>query len=194
MNVWQAKAFIYDFLRKPWPFNRILATEYKINSMMLEMVPGETGRALDIGCGVGYSTTLLNTFESYAIDISFNMAKRAASKTKNVIVADAHRLAFRERSFDIVSCIGLSEYLSLLWHLRDSIAAVLKPKGFLLITSSPKNLYGYARIIGGAKLFLRHNSDVKNCFEASGFKLVEQHHIFSMDTFLFQKTAGLQCG
>lgn len=188
MNLWDIKAHLYHFFRKPWPLSWILERETKVISDLLKAVPVSNGKALDVACGNGHSTKLINnSFKIYAVDISKNMLVKTREFSSNISVSNAIQLPFSPGSFDLILCVGLSEYIKNLPDLRDEFLKVLKPNGCLILSSSPQNLYGKARIIGGSKLFLRDSYVVSDCFTSNGFKKTQHHHLFSMDAFLFQK-------
>ena len=73
-------------------------------------------RILDCGCGNGASVALLSQagFRAFGIDLWSVRArqwKESRRETRTLCVADATRLPFRDRSFDIVFSCGLLEHI-----------------------------------------------------------------------------------
>lgn len=93
----------YNTQRGKW----IGEEEYRLIVSMLAPLPSET--LLDVGCGTGYFT---RQFANDAIvrsvtgvDADFNMIRFASEQSKqgiNFMAADACKLPFRDKSFDLV--------------------------------------------------------------------------------------------
>ncbi|MBY0579726.1 MAG: class I SAM-dependent methyltransferase [Burkholderiales bacterium] len=93
----------YNTQRGKW----IGEEEYRLIVSMLAPLPGET--LLDVGCGTGYFT---RQFANDAIvrsvigvDADFNMIRFASEQSNqgiNFMAADACKLPFRDKSFDLV--------------------------------------------------------------------------------------------
>lgn len=106
--------------------------------------------ALDIGSGLGFNLSTLAQFCSHiwAIDISpaaLKEAKKSHQDVKNIkyLICDAQNLKFPDGKFDLAVCTAVLE------HVEDQKRAVLecyrvlKPEGFLIIsTSNYLNLTG----------------------------------------------------
>ena len=132
------------------------------------LFPNKKIRILDLGCGYGYNTCIMNCLltESEITGVDYgkqrkepwDLIKRKGFKIK-FIVSDARRLPFSESSFDIVIMFGLLE------HIGEEISQitfkekkleekrcvrevyrVLKPKGFFIINYLP-NKYSYIEFI-----------------------------------------------
>jgi ubiquinone/menaquinone biosynthesis C-methylase UbiE len=68
-------------------------------------------RILDLGSGTGYLSEKMGPADVVSVDISIDMLRRARLKSKGeFVVADAHRLPFREGRFDAaVSSFAMHE-------------------------------------------------------------------------------------
>lgn len=120
---------------------------------ILEMVyilplPKDT-KILDIGCGTGemLMDLMAPKREIYGIDISFNMIKLAQEKCdKSKIencklsfnIGEIEHLAFDDKSFDLVICSGVIEYLNDDKASLDELKRVIKPGGYLIINVTNK--------------------------------------------------------
>jgi ubiquinone/menaquinone biosynthesis C-methylase UbiE len=71
--------------------------------------------ALDIGCGTGVYTEEISRYSQMCIglDLSKNMIEYAKKKRKklNLIIADAHKIPFRDECFGLVVSVGLLGYV-----------------------------------------------------------------------------------
>lgn len=103
-------------------------------------------KILDIGCASGYLTSQINTLfpqaevagiDSYKRAIEYGQKNYPNIKFK---VADAHRLPFRDESFDLITCIETLEHLEAPEGAIREIHRLLKRKGKVLIGQDTDNL------------------------------------------------------
>lgn len=114
-----------------------------------DMLRGEHGRTLDIGCGTGSAFPMLRArkFEVVGIDYSPRMvafAKQRYADDRGIQVSrgDAEFLPFATASFDAVTCLGVFESLPDYIPALREIARVLRPGG-LLVLSIPNRISPY---------------------------------------------------
>ena len=105
---------------------------------------------LDIGCGFGYFLKLCDEegWETYGVDISEYAIGRARSITKaKLFVHDVEKglPMFNEDFFDIVTMIDVLEHLYSPFKVVKEIYRILKPGGFMIITTP--NLNALARFL-----------------------------------------------
>lgn len=102
-------------------------------------------KILDVGCSSGHVTAKLATFfpgsqvygvDSYERAISFGKKQHPEIK---FLVADAHKLPFKAKTFDLVSCIETLEHLEDPEKALREIFRVIKPAGKLLIGQDTDN-------------------------------------------------------
>ena len=93
-------------------------------------------KILDLGCGVGYSTSLVKDlgFEVIGIDINSFMVRKALEKGLNVILGDFRYLKeyFTKQSFDCVISISALQWVKKWSDMRkvaEGIFYVLKEQG-----------------------------------------------------------------
>ncbi|MEE8359830.1 MAG: methyltransferase domain-containing protein, partial [Candidatus Omnitrophota bacterium] len=105
----------------------------------LKGIRGE--RALDIGCGPGVMVDQLTEkgFQFYGVDISGNMIEECKKRfghmeAAHFSVGRAEALEFPNSFFDVVTCMGVVEYLADDAAAVKEISRVLKPGGHAVIT------------------------------------------------------------
>lgn len=118
----------------------------KLNEQTLSFGNKNPSKILDVGCASGFLTSQIANFfpssESFGVD-SYKKAIKFGQKLYPNIkfrYADAHKLPFKDRSFDLITCIETLE------HLEDPKGAicemyrVLKNDGYILIGQDTDNL------------------------------------------------------
>jgi SAM-dependent methyltransferase len=119
--------------------------EHRIAPIFYEVPRGT--KVLDVGCNDGTMMKLLKEkreCDVYGVDISELAIEAATEKGLNVQYADAHKLPFKDKSFDVVI---LSEVLSHVQNPEEVLAEirrVLKKNGILLGSAPHANLQHYA--------------------------------------------------
>lgn len=119
----------YDVMHSQ-PFSTIYDGSYEI---LGQFARGNT--TLDIACGDGYLTSLSpNT--TVGLDFSLNALKKAKDHgAKHLVLANAHKLPFKDLSFDLSICSGSLE------HFNDPLLALKEMKRVsttqILITHRP---------------------------------------------------------
>jgi len=88
------------------------------------------GLCLDIGCDVGFLAGLVGEENYVGLDIV-----RYEQVPKQFVLADGHRLPFKDEAFDFVSMIETLEHLIDPFCTLMDVKRVLKPKGRLFIQS-----------------------------------------------------------
>lgn len=123
-----AAGYAYD---RPAVHGRIIeaAREY------LE-ITNRLGRALDIGCGAGRSTTALESLAETVVGLEPVQAMLAHSRVVAphalFLVGRAEKLPFSAGAFDLIAAAGALNYVDLDLFLPDA-ARVLVPDGVLII-------------------------------------------------------------
>ena len=139
----------------------------------------KTGRVLEVGCGLGLRTSIMAQLSPDAdvigIDRSEELLERARSKlgaTKNLSFekADIYELPFPTATFDFVYARLVFMHLTRPLSALQSILAVLKPGGRLLIEDAdrdcmffepaPQNFASYWKLIQDGQRKLGGNPNV----------------------------------
>jgi 2-polyprenyl-3-methyl-5-hydroxy-6-metoxy-1,4-benzoquinol methylase len=112
-----------------------------------QQIPG-VARVLDLGCGQGHITSrireALPQAEIAGLDYSISAISYANKKFPGIdfIVADAYQCPYRQSYFDIVICNNLWEHVPDPLFLLSKIARVMKPHGFLTISTPSRYRWG----------------------------------------------------
>jgi SAM-dependent methyltransferase len=98
---------------------------------------------LDVGCGFGHGTWLLlkaGADRVVALDVNTSRAAQVSRlcadlKRGSVLAMDAERLAFKDRSFEVVTCFEVIEHVLKPGMLLCELRRVLKENGVLLLST-----------------------------------------------------------
>lgn len=102
---------------------------------------------LDAACGEGYGTALLATAASFVTGVDLDESAvehakaRYSSDKLEFLVSDCLRLPFEDDEFDCVVSFETLEHLPDHQGLMTEFKRVLKPRGFLLLSSPDKAVY-----------------------------------------------------
>jgi SAM-dependent methyltransferase len=99
-------------------------------------LPLAGARVLDLGCGVGAYAPLLENAGAVVVaaDSDPAMVAEAATRTSQVVVADARRTPFDAASFDGVLCSNLLEHTPEPEAVVAEIERVLRPGGWAYVS------------------------------------------------------------
>jgi len=116
---------------------------------------------LDVGCAEGYHIKLLEKLANRAkneglyivgVDIARNYLLKAKKRCNGLlVVGDAHKLPFKENSFELVLC---SEVLEHVLHPQQAFKELVRTsRKFILLTVAGENLFYYfTKKLGLAKV------------------------------------------
>lgn len=117
-----------------------------IANLCIKHVPG--GRSLDVGCGPGLLVRLLTEagFEAYGADISENMVQKAQGLLQDLVPDSAARVRHcpdggvpfdaRREQFDLVTAIGILEYITDREAYVATLASLVRPGGCLVLANT----------------------------------------------------------
>lgn len=107
-----------------------------IQSNVLKWIDAESNLLiLDVGCGSGsFSEPIAKNNNVIGIDFSTNMLRLAVEKQIYAIQAEASSLPFLSKSFDMVLCIEVLQYIQNCRDLLMELARVLKNRGQLILS------------------------------------------------------------
>lgn len=164
------------------------------------------GRVLDVGCAQGNTALLLAEagYEVCAVDLRPNFLQYARLKYERgafeAVAASGDRLPFSQGRFDLVIWGEMIEHVAFPEHFLGEIARVLRPGGYLLLTTpNGSRLHtglptfseaGDRRVLvprqfqpdADGHLFLFSREELRSLLGGSGFSVVD--HQFSATPWL----------
>jgi len=187
--LWRVKAKLYDTLR---PGFMLKAENEAVLSLLQQIPQNSIHRVLDVGTGTGNSYYLLDAYSVFKVGIDTSPAMLNKNPYKSKLVnGDILAAPFRPDTFDLVLCIGVSEYSTDLAFLLRKLNLLLSGKGFLVFTISPKNSLNFLRMLSGHRLFLCDDTSVKTIINETGFKIVKKTGTMMQVQYLLLKTSFL---
>jgi 2-polyprenyl-3-methyl-5-hydroxy-6-metoxy-1,4-benzoquinol methylase len=140
-NIWKGNDYSTDNLRK-------LKAQVKVDILFRSYKPQESWQIVDFGCGPGYiAEEIYNKVQCKitCIDsssVAINIAKnRLKCFPINFINTDVCSTGLPYNNFDLVVCCGIIEHVKYRNDFLHEIHKLLKPNGYLFITSS--NLFSF---------------------------------------------------
>ncbi len=190
-RLWDAEARFYRGLRRNAMSARILSEENAAAKRLLARLDfSNIHRVLDIGTGVGNALSLIEhrAMRVSAIDASAEMLREATLQFPNVkfYCADACAMPFDDAAFELVLCVGVSEYVSDMSLLFQEIYRVLAPSGYALLTAASASPFNLLRYVLGHRLFLRRRLD--GVAVQSGFDILDDSRTLLQIQYLLQKS------
>ncbi len=186
MSCWAWKAPLYSCVRRLPPFNLFLHAEKNNLTRLLQLLEALPAFHLDIGSGTGDSLPL---FQAHAhvicSDASFAMLRRLLHAPK--LLAHAEALPFAAAAFDLVSAIGVLEYVKEESRFFHEAHRVLRPRGYFLFTSAPRNFANALRALWGERLYLRNEEEVREALSATHWRVVSHARTFLQEQWLVQR-------
>jgi MPBQ/MSBQ methyltransferase len=141
-RLFDAMAGAYDEL-EPWYTHLYARLHAILRAELRPPADGRRRRALDLGCGTGFQTALLEElgYESHGVDLAPALlaVARGRLRASTLALGDAEALPYRDAAFDAVSCCGST--LSLVERADRAlgeIGRVLRPGGLLLVECEHK--------------------------------------------------------
>ena len=174
-----------------WDVNGPYWTLHAINPIRLSYIYQyiHSGKALDIGCGGGIlSESLAESFEVLGIDTDKNLiaiAKEQGNAQYEHTTSSQIKTSHSEH-FDLITCLEVLEHVDTPKLIIEDIAAMLKPNGYVFISTLNRNLFSFLGAIVMAehvlKLLPKHTHHYEHFIqpkeliqwaEASGLTLID---------------------
>lgn len=185
--LWNLIAPIYNLLRRNPLSAYFLKEEHLAAESLLKNLSSDNLNTIcDLGVGRGNSLLLIpeKISNRFAIDRSMSMLNhtRMDFPDQFFINANVLNIPLKNATFDLVFCIGLSEYIPDLEPLFDQIYAILKSEGHVLLSYSPKNMLTFFRILRGHRIYPRKGDEIydglrKHHFELLQFEFTPLQHL-----------------
>jgi len=177
----------------------------KINTLQKLIAFQKFKKILDVGCAGGYMANKVNYIfpksKITGIDVYKESIDYAKKKYPNInfIVADAHKLPFKDNTFDMVICYETIEHVVNPKKVLAEIKRVMKKNGKALVvmdSGSPlfrgvwyvwENTKG--KVWKGAHLHPFHHTELEKVIKSVGLKISKKHFShFGMEvSFLLKK-------
>lgn len=190
-----------NFLQKVWHSRKISSFEEIAKKRKYQKI-------LDIGCAGGTLTQkmsqVLPNSQIIAIDIYQNAIKYAQQKYPNITfkIADAHKLPFRSKSFDLVVSYETIEHVVDPLKVFKEVFRVLKKDGHAIVAMDSGNWLfkiiwffwenSKGKVWQGAHLHPFHHTQLEEIIKKSDFKILKKKFThFGMEvTFILGKKAN----
>lgn len=149
-----------------------------------------SGKTLDIGCGPGHLTILLNKegFQAEGQDISPNLERFLKKKFK-IYCGELNSPALKKNSYSFITLNQVLEHVEDPGKLLKEIRSLLKPEGYLIVAVPylagfiPQVMRTYWYGLGyGQHLNFFTKKSAKILFEKNGFS-IEEFKILSNDYY-----------
>ncbi|RJS85495.1 class I SAM-dependent methyltransferase [Methanophagales archaeon] len=136
---------------------------------------------LDVGTGVGWFVGLIESKAKTVVGIDFSKERLRIAKSEydgEFILGDAKHLPFKDKSFNLVVCMGMFEYVKNLTEYLYEMKRVMDNNSELIFTTANQdymlrfiNNFFFFKSSGGNKV--NHTMEgVKSQLEACGFELI----------------------
>jgi ubiquinone/menaquinone biosynthesis C-methylase UbiE len=167
----------------------VLQRRQSVLGFLDEFSQGKKLSVLDVGCGVGSILELVleRGHAAYGLDITVDMVKRACEVSEKycsdgslLLAGDVHDLPFSDKSFDVVLCIGVLQFLPGDRAVLQEINRVVKTGGIAIV--SVPNLIRINNILDPYYLFYMAPRFVKH-----KLKRLRKKGMKSPDTIDFKK-------
>lgn len=113
---------------------------------------GKEDSVLDIGCGTGLLLSKLEAKKRVGVDLSAALLSQLKKKELNLIRADAERLPFKERTFDVAYSVNLLEHVPHPAQVVSEGMRVLKNGGKLILITPNGDMSLFLEIADRLKL------------------------------------------
>jgi len=169
--IWNGKAAIYNSVRALPGIRQIYAAERHNVQRLVAGISAQ--RQLDLGCGTGSSLSCFrNSKQVILADASAAMLHIAVQRYPefSAVRLDANApLPFRDASFDLVSAVGLFEYLPEVQAVLQEIYRVATRDSHFVLTSSPPVWANRLRLTTGSRPILRPLSEMERALHQAGW-------------------------
>ena len=193
MTLWNIRAPFYKWFRAIYPFNLVLQKETENIKELLYNIDINSGIGIDIGCGIGNSLQLVGqNLNMVGLDSSFKMAQKSRAFNHNIILGRAEYLPLKNQSVNVILIVGVLEYIEDVNQFFKELSRVGTDKSYVLITSSPPNVYTMLRSLTGIKLRPRNPEDINNMASTFNFTVIDWKKQFSQHAFLLQKNKSMK--
>ena len=138
----ESQNYIFENVNRKYNQNR---PQYRLAFDLLEKIRGKT--ALDLGCGVGEFSDILKNggYKVFCVDgiKRFVEGVRERGFAAYLVDLEREKLPFGENTFDLVVSLEVIEHIWNTNHFLEQILRVLKPQGYIIISTPNYDYYKF---------------------------------------------------
>lgn len=108
------------------------------NYMFTKKIGLKNSKILEIGCGSGSTISMLKNYYIVGIDLSKTAVKISYRHGAKVIVADAKKLPFKNKSFKLAFALGVLEHCNVK-EIKNIVRGMLRVSDNFIATGPKKN-------------------------------------------------------
>ncbi len=175
--LWTVKTALYRLFRQHVPpFSTIFRVEKRALERWLRRVEG-SGLWLDLGCGEGTTFDLAEWKGSkVGVDRVKHLLERGGRQRKaHWVCGAAGALPFRGERADLVSAVGLVEYVRDRPRFWGELWNVLRPGGVAVVTAARPGLLNALRWLLGHRVSTAGREELEREVQEAGFVVKETH-------------------
>ncbi len=188
--LWSLKAKFYRSLRSSFPFNFILKEENKKLELILGSIEVRNKTIVDLGTGAGNVLQyLVDSKLTIGIDFTFSMLQSTRQSYPGVYLLQTNTMALpiKNNSIEVVTAVGVSEYLKNIELFFKETFRILKNDGFLVLTFSPRGIWSRLRLLLGHAIYTRTLTDLITIAKSERFQIIKNSNSLMQSQVLFQK-------
>ncbi|WP_256875089.1 class I SAM-dependent methyltransferase [Nostoc sp. C052] len=153
---------------------------FNLMEKLLDFIPEKQGNILDVGCGLGATTSYLLKYYSPADVLGINISARQIERSTvnapgcKFICMDAVQMEFEDDLFDNIICVEAAFYFDTRAKFLKEAWRVLKPGGNLILSDIIfENTQHFGDWIIPESNNVRDIQEYKNLYQQVGFQQVE---------------------
>ena len=187
---WNLKTRFYKLFRSAFPFGTILNIENRNLVLLLNQAGIGKKTILDLGVGTGNVIPFLSGAKHvFGIDFTNSMLHevRANFPFVEIVQADALFLPIKTKSVDIITSVGLIEYIKNAIPFFEESCRILKNDGYLVLTFSPANIWTRIRLLSGHSIYARRLEQITSVANLCNFEIKDYQQSMMQHQVLMQK-------